>query len=69
VYAAGGPTSVDSTSGGLAGLLDRSPADARGVKLGGAGGSRRATGEIGAVRRSTGDSGGRRATGEAGSKK
>ncbi|KIY94588.1 hypothetical protein MNEG_13374 [Monoraphidium neglectum] len=62
VYAKGGPTNVDMDPSSLASLCDRSPADARGVKVSGSGGgSRRATSElIGAVpaaRRSTGESG------------
>lgn len=56
VYAKGGPTNVDMDPGSLASVCDRSPADARGVKVGGGGGgggsaggsgpnSRRATAE------------------------
>jgi hypothetical protein len=43
----------------LASVCDRTPADARGVKVGGAGAPRRSTGELigaaGAARRSTAD--------------
>lgn len=57
VYAKGGPTNVDSDPSSLASVCDRSPADARGVKVASAAGSRRATAEqlIAAARRSTGE--------------
>ncbi|GBF93441.1 hypothetical protein Rsub_06574 [Raphidocelis subcapitata] len=55
VYAKGGPTNVDTDPASLASVCDRTPADARGVKVGGAGAPRRSTGELIGARRSTGD--------------